>query len=146
MNHDKKHIQQLVDVLAAFDVLKRKRNALVTALSSYDNANTMTLAIEAADMMAVQAFIDGHQAGKVDADKFKGEATLTVLNAVVDLGLYKPSGITFGSSSAEGPTEFPAGETDMPASLQAPPPPPPRRSLAKGARGVTLPSSGARQH
>ena len=64
----------------------------------------MTLAIEAADMMATQAFIDGHPAGKIDADKFKGEATLTVLNAVIDLGLYKPSAISFESASAEVPT------------------------------------------
>jgi hypothetical protein len=96
--NSRKHLQQLIDAIAAFDVLKRKRNALLTAISSYDNGAIITLAMDAADLMAVQAFIDGHPAGKIDADKFKGQATLAVLNAVSELSLFKPPEITFGSS------------------------------------------------
>ena len=33
MNHDRKHVQQLIDLLAVFDDVKRKRDALIAAMT-----------------------------------------------------------------------------------------------------------------
>jgi hypothetical protein len=90
----KDHTTQLIELLRAFDLLKRQRSAFIAALGGdrdEDGRSRASLifaaAFSAADAIATNAMADGHPAGKVDADAFRDEVKTIVLNAVDQLAL-----------------------------------------------------------
>jgi hypothetical protein len=83
----RQQVQQLIELIAAFNDLRRRRDNFINSLG--DDFDMNLLVAEATDAMATHAFMSRHPAGRVDAEAFRWEVRKSAIDAAVELDLFK---------------------------------------------------------